>query len=480
MGMFGNIGRAIVGPGRDGLSLLDRAAIFATAAEGDPRTALGLRQAGMQRQQEQQRQAIYQHIAGLLQPGYAEQAAPKVNLDDPGQNTAADYQYQAPLRTRDPLNANSPELPLLALQAEAGGVDLGRVLDVLKAQQPDVAVGPDGRPYNKKSMAGLPERFRNPTNINGWVADLNKPQNEGQYFPQLPNGVIPDGQGGVTNATGLTGALGAQEEAQTLGRTRGSMFTVPRAGGGSGLMTGGQYLGGPGGPGLQSGGDFGVSQSPADAEYDKGVAQAEQKRYEGFLAAGQTARSMEANLRRMSGLLAGVNTGRLTPIGKDMASVATSFGLQVDPKWSNVEAAQAVANKLVLDFAGGSLGSNISNSDRSFFENMGPQTAQTPQGRQQIIGFALAKAHRDGQVAEMARKWQAGAGRLDKPDRSGRTFYDYLGAWVEANPLVGSVPELPATLTDSNRGQIGEGSYFRAADGKVYRQTRGAGFGGRR
>lgn len=436
MGLFGKIGRALTGPGGDGLSLLDRAAIFATAAEGDPQTALALRQIPMQRRQEQQRMSMLNHISGLLQPGYAEQAAPQVSLDNPEQNTAAGYQYQPPVRTRDPLNVNSPELPLLALQAKAMGVDVSSLLDVLKAQQPDVAVGPDGTPYNKKSMAGLPERFRNPTNINGWVADLNKPENEGEYFPQLPMGMIPNGQGGVTNTTGLTGALSAQEEAQALGRTRGTMFTVPRRSGGTGLMTGGQYLGGEGAPGQQAGGEFGLSQTPDDAEYAKGIAQQDQKRYEGFLAAGQSARSMEANLRRMQDLLQGVNTGRLTPTGKELASAAASFGIQVNPKWGNVEAADAIANKLVLDVMGGSLGAGFSNADRDFARSMGPQTAQTPQGRNQIIQFATLKAQRDQQVAQMARQWQQRAGRLDKPDRSGKTFYDYLDAWAEANPLV--------------------------------------------
>lgn len=389
--------------------------------------------------EERRRKAREAIMAEIANPVYAPGVAPTVG---PGGN-AATWEYQPPQKLAERgLSLDNPDLAQLVLRSRMAGIDLSPSVGALTAQQPDVAVGPDGTPYNKKSMAGLPERFRNPTNINGWVTDLNKPTNEGQYFPTLPNGMIPDGRGGVTNVTGLTPAMQDQSRAETLGRTEGTMYTVPRPKGGSAMMTGGQYLGGAGAPGagpgagLQAQG-FGMSQTPDDAEFAKGVAQSEQKRYEGFLAAGQNARGMEGNLRRMTQLLEGVATGRLTPAGKELASVATSFGIKVDPKWGNVEAADAIANKLVLDVMGGSLGAGFSNADRDFARSMGPQTAQTPQGRKQIIDFALKKAQRDQQIANMARQWQQRAGRLDRPDRSGKTFYDYLDAWGEANPLVG-------------------------------------------
>lgn len=42
----------------------------------------------------------------------------------------------------------------------------------------------------------------------------------------------------------------------------------------------------------------------------------------------------------------------------------------------------------------------------------------------------------------------------------------------------GSAPHRPVTLTEANRATIPEGGYFRAGDGKVYRQQKGAGYSG--
>jgi len=163
-------------------------------------------------------------------------------------------------------------------------------------------------------------------------------------------------------------------------------------------------------------------------------------RFEGFLTAANTARSVRSNLIQMSNLLKNVNTGSLTPVGREIASVMTSLGMDVNPDWNAVQAAEAIANKLVLDFAGGSLGTGIATSDRTFIEKMGPQVTQTPQGRQIIIDFAIKKADRDIQVGQMARQWQQKVGRLDKPDVNGRSFYDYLDQWAEQNPLVKRAP----------------------------------------
>lgn len=433
MGIFGKLTK----PGADGMSLLDRAAIFATAAEGNTEGAMAYRGSIADRMKRQQQQQFMAQLAGRLGPQYAPTNNElTVGLD--GEGNASTWSPEAsinPVRTSNGLDINSPELPALALDAQRLGVDMKTLLDVMKAQQPDVAIGPDGTPYNKRSMAGLPTRFRNPTNVNGWVADLNNPTNEGQYFPDLGRGIIPDGKGGVANIGGLTPALQAQTEAETLGRTRGTMLNVPRPNGGTGLMTGAQFLGTPEQPGAQGQG-FGLSQAPDDAEYAGVLAKNDAARFEGIVKGGESARAMEGNLVRMSTLLDGLNTGRLTPTGRDLASLATSFGIEVDPSWGNIEAAEAIANKLALDYMGGSLGAGFSNADRDFVRTLTPQVTQTPQGRKLLIDFGIKKAQRDQEIARKARAWQQRAGRLDRPDASGQNFYDYLDVWAEQNPLV--------------------------------------------
>jgi hypothetical protein len=392
---------------------------------------------------EKQREFMTQ-LAGRLRPEYAP-TNNELTVGLNGEGNASTWSPEAsinPVRTADPLNINSPELALLRMRGDQLGYDMSGITDVLKAQQPDWKIGPDGRPYNAKASGGLPERFRNPTNVNGWVADLNNPENEGQYFPTLPSGVIPNSKGGVANIGGLTPALQEQSEAETLGRTRGTMLNVPRPprmGGGTGLMTGAQYLGTEGAPGAQSSG-FGVAPAPADQAYDAVLAKDDAARFEGILTAANTARSVRSNLIQMSNLLKNVNTGSLTPVGREIASAMTSLGMDVNPDWNAVQAAEAIANKLVLDFAGGSLGTGIATSDRTFIEKMGPQVTQTPQGRQIIIDFAIKKADRDIQVGQMARQWQQKVGRLDRPDVNGRSFYDYLDQWAEQNPLVTRAP----------------------------------------
>lgn len=393
---------------------------------------------------EKQREFMAQ-LAGRLRPEYAP-TNNELTVGLNGEGNASTWSPDAsinPVRTSDGLNINSPDLASMALDAQRLGVDMGGLLEVFKAQQPSWKIGPDGRPYNEKGPgSALPERFRDPTNIQGWLIDRFNPANEGQYFPQLKDGIIPDGKGGVANISGLTPALQAQSEAETLGRTRGTMLNVPRPpgmGGGTGLMTGAQYLGEPGAPGAQAGG-FGVTPAPADQAYDAVLAKDDAARFEGFLTAANTARSMRSNLIQMSNLLKNVNTGSLTPVGREIASAMTSLGMDVNPDWNAVQAAEAIANKLVLDFAGGSLGTGIATSDRTFIEKMGPQVTQTPQGRQIIIDFAIKKADRDIQVGQMARQWQQKVGRLDKPDVNGRSFYDYLDQWAEQNPLVKRTP----------------------------------------
>ena len=138
MGIFGNLNK----PGKGGLTLSDRVAIFGTAMNGDTRGALALRQAPLERAKEAQKQQFAQMLAGKLGPQYAETQGAGDAVA-----TGGDYQWKPPERTSNGLDINSPDLPALMMQADNVGYDMGNLVGVLKAQepkQPRQIEGPDG------------------------------------------------------------------------------------------------------------------------------------------------------------------------------------------------------------------------------------------------------------------------------------------------------------------------------------------------
>lgn len=106
-----------------------------------------------QQQMLAQRQAFAQQLAGKLGPQYAETQGAGAAIQQPSMpgmpqaEAAPDYQWQAPQRTSNGLDINSPELPALMMQADNVGYDMGNLVGVLKAQepkQPRQIEGPDG------------------------------------------------------------------------------------------------------------------------------------------------------------------------------------------------------------------------------------------------------------------------------------------------------------------------------------------------
>lgn len=134
MGIFGKL----TSPGKSGMSLLDRAAIFATAAEGDTEGAVAFRNSLADRMKRQQQQEFMAQLAGRLGPQYAP-TNNEINVGMGGEGNAQTWSPEAsltPQRTADPLSINSPDLPALALTASQMGVNVNSLLDVLKAQAP--------------------------------------------------------------------------------------------------------------------------------------------------------------------------------------------------------------------------------------------------------------------------------------------------------------------------------------------------------
>lgn len=186
MGIFGKL----TSRGDDGLTFLDRAAIFAKAAEGDTETAMAYRGSIADRMKRQQQQEFMAQLAGRLGPQYAP-TNNELMVGLGGEGNASTWSPEAsinPVRTSAGLSINDPDLPAMALQASQMGLNLGGLLDVLKAQAPEIDYNPSGEAYNRRTGA-----------LTGSVAPK---VGEGMMVQRGPGGVLS----GIANAPGYVSA----------------------------------------------------------------------------------------------------------------------------------------------------------------------------------------------------------------------------------------------------------------------------------
>lgn len=196
----------------------------------------------MAQAQQARQQEVLADLMARMGPQYEEASAPQVGLRSrttPGMFGASaqteviapaeDYTYQPPRRISDGLNINSPELPMLAMQAQAAGVDINTLLDVMKAQQSKMAFTPSNEMYDQ-----------NTGRLTGMVAPKT---GDGQILRR-------DGAGGIAridNAPGFTDALMRSEAAKTTGveatKSAYDLIDIPDGNGGSIKMPRAAYLG---------------------------------------------------------------------------------------------------------------------------------------------------------------------------------------------------------------------------------------------
>lgn len=155
--------------------------------------------------------------------------------------------------------------------------------------------------------------------------------------------------------------------------------------------------------------------------------------YNDIQKAGFNANSKINNIKRMNQLLEGVETGKLTPLGTELAAYAQSAGFNVDPKLGNKQAAEALANEVALQLRNPSGGAGmpgaLSDTDRNFLISMAPGIGKTPEGRKLISETTIKLAKRDQDVAKLAREYRKTNGHMDEG------FYDVLSAFSAKNPL---------------------------------------------
>ena len=149
--------------------------------------------------------------------------------------------------------------------------------------------------------------------------------------------------------------------------------------------------------------------------------------------AGFGAQSKMNRYDRLGHLLQGVETGKFSEAGLEIAKAAQAIGFNVDPKVGNKEAAKALSNEIALELRNPSGGAGmpgaLSDKDREFLVSMVPGLATTPEGRVELLATAKKLAQRDIEVAKKAREYRKKRGTIDEG------FYDSLAEWSAQNPL---------------------------------------------
>lgn len=157
------------------------------------------------------------------------------------------------------------------------------------------------------------------------------------------------------------------------------------------------------------------------------------KQFADIQSAGASATNKINKVERLNVLLEGVQTGKLTPLGVDVASTASSLGFKIDPKLGNKQAADALSKEMALELRNPSGGAGmpgaLSNSDREFLMSITPGLTADPEARKLISESMVKLAKRDQEVAKLARDYRKRKGNLDEG------FYDELAKFSDANPL---------------------------------------------
>ncbi len=179
-----------------------------------------------------------------------------------------------------------------------------------------------------------------------------------------------------------------------------------------------------------------VNLPPMESEEQKALGKDLAEQYSTSQKAGMSASGTLNKLRRAEQLMEGLNTGKLAPASAEVAAVAESLGVKLDPKLSQKQAFVALTNEIALrnKNQGGEnlMPGAMSEGDRTFLQQMGPSLANTPEGNRLIFESAKRMAQRDIQVAKMAREYR-------QKNKTLNGFSDELSAWSEKNPLFGDL-----------------------------------------
>lgn len=147
---------------------------------------------------------------------------------------------------------------------------------------------------------------------------------------------------------------------------------------------------------------------------------------------GRDAQTTKATLGLMEKLIdrPGFYSGSAGPLVNQAQRLGVSLGIVGADRAAPSELFEALSNKAVMDVAGGSLGTGISNADATRITQTVPNIGFTPDGNKWVIGVHRALADRKQEIAQQARTYAAShGGQLDAG------FDEHLAKWAAANPL---------------------------------------------
>lgn len=201
-----------------------------------------------------------------------------------------------------------------------------------------------------------------------------------------------------------------------------------------------------------------VNVNSGERTYDQVVGKAAGEQYLNVLKEGSAARGAMANLDRMATLAQ--SPGFWSGAGGEGALRARQLWAQTfgnPDAASNMEEFQSLAAKATLDAIGGSLGAQISNTDREFVERTAPNLRTTPAGNLQLIEVQKRLQRRRQEAAEIARMvTQQNGGRFDMDQ-----FEQAIDAHAKANPLFADMPAPQAPAADEGWTDMGNGVRIR-------------------
>jgi hypothetical protein len=148
--------------------------------------------------------------------------------------------------------------------------------------------------------------------------------------------------------------------------------------------------------------------------------------------AGFRAPTQIRKLERMEQLLAGVDGGKFSQAGLEVASALNSLGIKVDPKLGNKEASQALAREIAGGFRQPGTGPMTDKDFENFLLQV-PDLSKSSEGRSQIIRTMRAALNRDIAIAKKAREYERRNGKLDAG------FFDDVAQFIAENPVVGNM-----------------------------------------
>jgi hypothetical protein len=328
-----------------------------------------------------------------------------------------------PAPAQNPRGPTPQEIALIQQAAQSG--DPGQLawaeqtwgeIQMRMATPPEIniAIAPDGTPYNTNDPASLNQRFRSVEFVNGFAVNRNDPNVVGQYFPDLQPGEEPlyDQNGnvvGVRNLMGAIQALGERVGTEANARNQSeALFAGPIASAQAQAQAPFEFITVPGPNGQNVviaksqavGGAF-AGQTPVEAIEAQGEARNRVAAAETNRARASAAMRVLPPLDTMEQLLPDVITGFNADLELQTARATAGINPTARRRATATQTFQNEARQVVAGILP-MFGTNPTEGERKYAEQMsGADVSYTPEALQDGINLARARAAREAVAANM-------------------------------------------------------------------------------